>query len=160
MHRFGHLLDFDLMRFPHADRWFALAYRYTGWLIYARLARVVMVLVIVAGLFAWWRQVLLAEHALFQTNGSYTLGLLTLAALDILGVKVYQIAQALTMKRHKIRITGAGLHLYYGLPILTVETSDTWSVHFLKVTGCWPPVGCGLCFCAECKERRCTLCSK
>jgi putative peptide zinc metalloprotease protein len=126
MHRFGHLLDFDLMRFPHADRWFALAYRYIGWLIYARLARVVMLLVIVAGLFAWWRQVLLAEHALFQTNGSYTLGLLTLAALDILGVKVYQIAQALTMKRHNIRITGAGLHLYYGLPILTVETSDTW----------------------------------
>ena len=126
VHRIGNLLDLDLMRFPHADRWFGAAYRAVGWLLYARLTRVLMLVVIVAGLVAWWRQVLLAEHALFQTNGSYTYGLLTLAALDVIGVKIYQIAQALTMKRHNIHITSAGLHLYYGLPILTVETSDAW----------------------------------
>jgi CRP-like cAMP-binding protein/Zn-dependent protease len=125
-HRAGSLLELDLVRFPKADRWFEGAYRYGGWLLYARPVRVLWIVVVVAGLFAWWRQVLLAEHALFQTNGSYTLGLLTLAALDILGVKIYQVAQALTMKRYGIRITSAGLHLYYGLPMLTVETSDSW----------------------------------
>jgi putative peptide zinc metalloprotease protein len=122
----GKLLELDLVRVSWADRAFATAYAWGGWLLYTRPARLLWIVVIVAGLAAWWRQVLLAEHDLFQTNGSYTLGLVTLAALDILGVKIYQIAQALTMKRHDVRITGAGLQLYYGLPTMIVETSDAW----------------------------------
>ena len=124
--RVGGLLEIDLARVSWADRAFGLAYERGGWLLYARPARFLWVVTIVAGLVAWWRQVLLAEHSLLQTNGSYTLGLLTLAALDIGGVKVYQIAQALTMKRHNIQITSAGVQLYYGLPLLFVETSDVW----------------------------------
>ena len=124
--RAARVLEIDLARVTWADRAFALAYARGGWLLYARPVRLLWVVVIVAGLAAWWRQVLLAEHSLLQTNGSYTLGLLTLAALDIGGVKVYQIAQALTMKRHNIRITSAGLQLYYFLPLLFVETSDVW----------------------------------
>jgi putative peptide zinc metalloprotease protein len=124
--RAGRVLEIDVARVTWADRAFAQAYERGGWLLYTGPARLLWAVVIVAGLTAWWRQVLLAEHALLQTNGSYTLGLLTLAALDIGGVKVYQIAQALTMKRHKIRITSAGLQLYYFLPLMFVETSDVW----------------------------------
>jgi CRP-like cAMP-binding protein/Zn-dependent protease len=124
--RAGRVLEIDIARVSWADQAFSQAYARGGWLLYARPARLLWVVIIVAGLAAWWRQVLLAEHALLQTNGSYTLGLLTLAALDIGGVKVYQIAQALTMKRHNIRITSAGLQLYYFLPLMFVETSDVW----------------------------------
>ena len=124
--RAARVLEIDIARVTWADRAFALAYERGGWLLYTRPACLLWVVIIVAGLVAWWRQVLLAEHSLLQTNGSYTLGLLTLAALDIGGVKVYQIAQALTMKRHNIRITSAGLQLYYFLPLMFVETSDVW----------------------------------
>jgi putative peptide zinc metalloprotease protein len=124
--RAGRVLEIDITRVTWADQAFALAYARGGWLLYTRPARLMWAVIIVAGLVAWWRQVLLAEHALLQSNGSYTLGLLTLAALDIGGVKVYQIAQALTMKRHNVRITSAGLQLYYFLPLMFVETSDVW----------------------------------
>jgi CRP-like cAMP-binding protein/Zn-dependent protease len=124
--RAGRVLEIDLARVEWADRAFALAYARGGWLLYTRPACLLWAVIIVAGLISWWRQMLSAEHALLQTNGSYTLGLLTLAALDIGGVKVYQIAQALTMKRHNVKITSAGLQLYYLLPLMFVETSDVW----------------------------------
>jgi putative peptide zinc metalloprotease protein len=124
--RAARLLEVELGRVYWADQAFAQAYARGGWLLYTRPARVIWFVVVVLGLAAWWRQVLLAEHDLLQTNGSYTLGLLTLAALDIGGVKVYKMAQALTMKRHNIRITSAGLQLYYLLPLMFVETSDVW----------------------------------
>jgi putative peptide zinc metalloprotease protein len=124
--RAAQVLELDVARVTWADHAFTTLYQRVGWLLYTPAARVLWFAVVMVGLAAWWRQVLLAEHDLFQTNGSYTLGLITLAALDIGGVKVYQIAQALTMKRHNIQITSAGLQLYYGLPLMFVETSDVW----------------------------------
>lgn len=122
----GRLLELDLVRVTWADRAFTLAYRAGGWLLYARAARLLWVVIIAAGLVAWWRQVLLAEHALLQTNGSYTLGLLTLAVLDFGGIALYQIAQGLRMKHHNIRILSAGIQLNYLLPMVFVETTDVW----------------------------------
>ena len=103
------LLTIDLVRAPWADALLGAAYERGGWLLYTRPMKVVWALIILAGLVAWWAQVLMAQHELFQTHGSYTLGLITLAALDIAGVALYQIAQGLTLKRHRCRITGAGL---------------------------------------------------
>lgn len=122
----GGYLTLTLARLPWTDRWFAAAYAGPGWLLYTRLARWLWAVIIVAGLAAWWTQVLRAEHALFQTNGSYTLGLVTLAVLDVAGVALYQIAQGLTMKRHGCRVFDAGLQVYYGLPIVYVDTTDAW----------------------------------
>jgi len=122
----GRLLELDLIRVTWADRVFLAAYRAGGWLLYARPARILWALIIVAGLVAWWRQVLLAEHALLKTNGSYTLGLLTLAALDFGGTALYQVAQGLRMKHHNVRILSAGVQLNYLLPMVFVETTDVW----------------------------------
>jgi len=122
----GRAVELDLIRVTRADRAFTLLYRVGGWLLYVRAARVLWVLIIVAGLAAWWRQVLLAEHALLQTNGSYTLGLLTLAFLDFGGIALYQTAQGLRMKHHNIRILSAGVQLNYLLPMVFVETTDVW----------------------------------
>jgi putative peptide zinc metalloprotease protein len=122
----GRLLELDLIKLPQADALFGWAYRHGGWLLYLPIVRVLWLVIIVAGLATWWRQVLLAQHDLLQTNGSYTLGLLTLAALEFMGVALYQIAQGLRMKRHDVRITGAGLQLFYFLPNVYVETSDVW----------------------------------
>jgi CRP-like cAMP-binding protein/Zn-dependent protease len=122
----GRAVELDLIRVTWADRAFSLLYRAGGWLLYVRPARVLWVLIIVAGLAAWWRQVLLAEHALLQTNGSYTLGLLTLAFLDFGGIALYQSAQGLRMKHHNIRILSAGVQLNYLLPMIFVETTDVW----------------------------------
>ncbi|MFN8635908.1 MAG: cyclic nucleotide-binding domain-containing protein [Chloroflexota bacterium] len=124
--RAGRVLEIDLIRITWADRVFARAYQLGGWLLYVPAARILWVAVIVAGLAAWWRQVLLAEHDLLQTNGSYPLGLLTLAFLELFGVALYQTAQGLRMKRHNARIISAGIQLYYFLPSIFVETSDVW----------------------------------
>jgi len=125
----GRLLEIDLWQLKRADQAFSWAYDHGGWLLYVRPARVLWLLIIVAGLGTWWHQVLIAEHDLLQTNGSYTLGLLTLAVMEFVGIALYQVAQGLRMKRHDVRITAAGLQLSYFLPVLYVETSDVWLAH-------------------------------
>jgi putative peptide zinc metalloprotease protein len=122
----GRLTDVDLIQMRRPDDAFDWAYRHGGRFLYAPVARLLWVVIIVAGLATWWRQVLLAQHALLQTNGSYTLGLVTLAGLELVGIALYQIAQGLRMKRHNVRITRAGVQLYYFLPSMYVETSDVW----------------------------------
>ena len=74
--RAGRVLEVDVARVAWADGSFARAYERGGWLLYTRPALLLWAVIVVAGLAAWWRQVLLAEHDLLQTNGSYTLGLL------------------------------------------------------------------------------------
>jgi putative peptide zinc metalloprotease protein len=120
------LIAIDLFKAPWADALLGAAYARGGWLLYTRLARVVWTLIIVVGLAAWASQVIMAQHQLFQTRGSYTLGIVTLAALDVLGIALYQIAQGLTLKRHGCTITAAGLQLYVVVPVVYVETSDVW----------------------------------
>ncbi len=122
----GRLIAIDLVRAPWADALLGAAYARGGWLLYSRPARVLWALIIVAGLIAWGAQVWMAQHALFQTKGSYTLGLVTLAVLDVLGIGLYQIAQGLTLKRHGCTVTAAGLQLYCFVPVVYVETSDVW----------------------------------
>jgi putative peptide zinc metalloprotease protein len=122
----GKALSLELLRVPRADALAHRAYRAVGWPLYTRPARLLWAALIVVGLVVWWRQILLAEHALFKTNGSYTLGLVTLAVLDVAGVALHQAAQALTIARHGRRVNGAGLLLYYGVPVPFVETSDVW----------------------------------
>ncbi|MCC6177886.1 MAG: cyclic nucleotide-binding domain-containing protein [Chloroflexi bacterium] len=116
----------QLVRFRHADAFFSLFYRHGGHVLFSRPANVLWALVIVVGLVVWWRQILLAEHALFQTNGSYTLGLITLAVLDVAGIVLHEVAQGLAIKRHGCRVNGAGVMLFYGVPVPYVETSDIW----------------------------------
>ena len=122
----GRALSLDLVTFHRADGLFGAAYRTVGWLLYARLAKLVWLAVIVVGLVVWWRQILGAEHALFKTNGSYTLGLLTLGLLDVAGVALHEVAQGLAVKRHGRRVNAAGVLLYYFVPVAYVESSDVW----------------------------------
>jgi len=120
------LLSINLVRAPWLDELLGQAYQRAGWLLYTRPACLVWGVLIVGGLIAWWLQVLTAKHQLFQTHGSYTWGLVTLAVLDVAGIALYQIAQGLTLKRHRCTITAAGLQLYFFLPMVYVETSDVW----------------------------------
>jgi len=122
----GRAVSIELFRLRSADALFETAYGRFGWVLYSWPARIAWIVLIVVGLVVWWRQVLSAEHVLFKTNGSYTLGLITLAFLDTLGVGLHEIAQGLTIKRHGRRINGAGLLLYCGVPVAYVESSDVW----------------------------------
>ncbi|MDP8923213.1 MAG: cyclic nucleotide-binding domain-containing protein, partial [Chloroflexota bacterium] len=122
----GRALCLEVATFRQADALFGAAYRTVGRLLYARPAKILWSILIVVGLVVWWRQLLGAEHALFKTNGSYTLGLLTLGVLDIVGVALHEIAQGLTVKRHGRRVNGAGVLLLYSLPVAYVESSDIW----------------------------------
>ena len=122
----GTLFSFEILTLPRADDLFGSAYRAVGWLLYARLAKLLWCVLVAVGLVAWWLQVLSADHALFKTNDSYTLGLLTLGALDVVGVALHEIAQGLSVKRHGRRVNGAGVLLYYFLPVAYVESSDVW----------------------------------
>jgi CRP-like cAMP-binding protein len=124
--RLNRLLVLELVRFPSPDRLFETAYRSAGWLAYTTPAKALWAVVILVGLGIWWRQVLLADHALFETNGSYTLGLITLGVLDVLGANLHDLARGVTIKRHGRRIREAGVMLYYLVPSLYVGTSDVW----------------------------------
>ncbi len=124
--RLSKVIVLELFRIGGADQIVSAIYRYGGWLLYTRPALALWALMIVGGLAVWWYQFLLAGHPLFQTRGSYTLGFLTLCALDLIGINIHALAQAVTVKRHGRRINGAGLLLYYLLPVVYFETSDVW----------------------------------
>ena len=120
------VLILRLCELPNADRAFGAAYSRVGWLAYTRPATLLWSLLIAVGLLAWGYQFALAEYPIFQTNGSYTLGLITLAILDVVGVNLGLVAQALTVKHQGRSIDRAALVLYSMVPVLEVETTDAW----------------------------------
>ena len=122
----GRALTLPLYRFDAPDRAFSVAYRAVGWLAYTRAALVLWAALIASGLIVWAYQFVTASYPLFQTNGSYALGMITLAILDVAGVNVAVLAQGLTMKHQRRRIDEVTLVLYYLFPVLVVRKDDAW----------------------------------
>ena len=131
--RLGHWISralvIRLYNLPNADRAFAAAYRSVGWLTYTRPAGLLCALVVAIGILAWCYQFVLAEYPIFQARGSYTLGLVTLAVLDVVGLNLGVLAQGLTVKHQGRSITRAMLLLYSSVPVLDVDTTDAWMTH-------------------------------
>ncbi|MFN8524755.1 MAG: cyclic nucleotide-binding domain-containing protein [Chloroflexota bacterium] len=101
-------------------------YRGGGWLLYARATQILWIAIVLVGLGLWWRQFILADHALFKTNGSYLLGLITLFVLDAAGVNIHDVVQGLTLKHIGRRVNRGGIMSYYFVPIVFLDTTDAW----------------------------------
>ena len=117
----------DLVRVPWADALLGTAYRRVGWLLYARPARLIWALVIVAGL----DRLVGAGADSPSTTCSRRTARTPWAssrwpALDVVGVALYQIAQGLSVKRKRCTITGRRPPAVPAVPMIYVETSDVW----------------------------------
>ena len=81
---------------------------------------------VVVGLaaFAWRRAG--GDYSLLAVDGSYVLGGVGLAVLQLAVIFMHEHAHALTTKHFGRQVTRGGFMLYLGLPAFFVDTSDIW----------------------------------
>ena len=111
----------------HIDGLIAVLHRQGGWVLYAMPLQVLYVLLSVVGGALFVRHFVSGRYDLFQTVGSYGIGLLLLIGLNFLCLTVHEAAHALTAKHYGARVNRAGFMLYYGLPAAFVDTTDIWT---------------------------------
>ncbi len=110
----------------NADGFFDSLYRWGGWLLFTRPARILYGLVIVAGLVFFARELLAGNYPLLSAAGSFGLGLVILLALYYVMTFFHECGHALTCKQYGRRVPKGGLMLYMGSPAFFVDTTDIW----------------------------------
>jgi putative peptide zinc metalloprotease protein len=125
----AHTLAYRLQRFSdgatqrefslkNADGFFNTLYRWGGWLLFTRPARILYGLVLVAGLAFFVRELLAGTYPLLSTAGSFGLGLIILLVLNYVMTFFHECGHALTCKQH---LDGAQAGSHPGFP--------GWPVH-------------------------------
>jgi len=132
-----HTLAYRLQRFAatsmqkeislrNVDGFFATIYRRLAWPLFTRPGLITCVAVSIAGLVLFVRTLLVGTYPLFQTAGSYGLGLLVLfLAINVL-VFLHESGHALTVKHYGRTVLKGGFLFYYGSPAFFVDTTDIW----------------------------------
>jgi len=110
----------------NADRYFDWIYRHGGWLFFSPPAMILFIILSVVGipLFIW--EFIRGDYPLFQTAGSYGLGILTLLLLNIVILFIHEHGHGLTVKFYGRKIISGGIMLYWGTPCMFVDTTDMW----------------------------------
>jgi CRP-like cAMP-binding protein/Zn-dependent protease len=102
-------------------------HRRGGWLLYTTPMQVLYAALVLAGGWLFVQHLRSGRYDLFQTNGSYGLGLALLALLNYFSISVHELSHALTCKHYGARVNSAGVMLYYGLPAYFIDTTDVWT---------------------------------
>ncbi len=104
------------------DPWAAFLYRWAGWPFFTRAAGYLYPVVVFLGLatlgYAWWM--------LKPDLDRLFLGVVA-GAIVVHGL-LHELAHALAVKAVGRRVLGAGFGLFWGAPILFINTSDVWTV--------------------------------
>ena len=108
------------------DRWVSALYRAGGWLLFTRVARVLYLAVCVVGVALFVEALRSGGYNLVAVEGSYLVGGVVLAVLQLMVIFVHEHAHALTTKHFGREVTRGGFMLYLGLPAFFVDTSDIW----------------------------------
>jgi CRP-like cAMP-binding protein len=114
------------LRLEDVDWAFARVNAAIGGLVYNPVTKLVSIVVVLIGLAVLAYQLIAAGYPLFETRGSFILGLATLIALDALGVTISNLAQGLTIARHGRRVNAVGVMFHFVVPAVYVETTDIW----------------------------------
>ncbi|MBC8333277.1 MAG: hypothetical protein H8E28_14950, partial [Anaerolineae bacterium] len=106
-----------------------LARFYAGgiFLLYTRVAQVLMALVTLAGLGAFGYHAVRGNFSLLRgANGELTLGLIGLYLAQFCAILLHEAAHAFTVRHYGRQVRRAGFMLYFGMPAFFVDTSDIW----------------------------------
>jgi len=110
----------------NADDYFGWVYRHGGWVFLTSPAKITYGILSVAGvvLFIW--ELIGGNYPIFQTAGSYGLGILTLLLLNIAILIIHEHGHGLTVKSYGRKVISGGFMLYWGNPCMYVDTTDMW----------------------------------
>jgi putative peptide zinc metalloprotease protein len=108
------------------DGFFEAFYRRVARPLFERPGLIVGGLVSIAGLVLFFWLLLTGAYPLFQTAGSYGLGLLVLLVSNYVTVFFHECGHALTCKHYGRTVLKGGFLIYYGAPAFFVDTTDIW----------------------------------
>jgi len=110
----------------NADGYFDWVYRHGGWLFLTSPAKITYGILSVAGvaLFIW--ELIGGHYPIFQTAGSYGLGIITLLLLNNAVLIIHEHGHGLTVKSYGRKVISGGFMLYWGNPCMYVDTTDMW----------------------------------
>ena len=106
------------------DKSITLLYKYGGWLFFTRPAKVLCLLISLAGLVAFYR--ILVDPQYIFLGESFLPGLAMLWVAAIFPVAIHELGHALTVKHFGREVPKGGFMLFFGLPAAFVDTTDIW----------------------------------
>jgi putative peptide zinc metalloprotease protein len=118
------LIMWDIARWHNADRAVGFVYRSGGWLAFTRVGGALVVLLAIAGIVVWLREVAVGRHGLATVKDSYVLGLLVLTLLQVMSISVHEAGHALAIRHYGRRVRRLGLMIYYLFPAAYVDATD------------------------------------
>ncbi len=123
----GTFLFHSELALKNVDGFFAAVYRLGGKLLYTRPALIMLILVSLIGIPAFFYLSLRTDLSIITgATGSVGWGVLSLVAAQIVTIFIHESAHALTTKHYGRTIRRAGVGLYFGMPAFFVDTSDIW----------------------------------
>ncbi|MEK7862319.1 MAG: M50 family metallopeptidase, partial [Chloroflexota bacterium] len=114
----------DIAQWSNANTAVELLYRWGGRLAFTRVGALLVAALCVAGVAAWVRELGAARHNLITLEGSYTAGILSLIALQVLSISVHEAGHALAICHYGRRVRRLGLAMYYLFPCMYVDSTD------------------------------------
>jgi putative peptide zinc metalloprotease protein len=118
------LIMWDIARWNNPDRVVGLVYRFGGRLAFTRVGGALLVLLAIAGIVVWIREVGVGRHGLATVNGSYALGILALTLLQVASISVHEAGHALAIRHYGRKVRRLGLMIYYLFPCAYVDATD------------------------------------
>jgi CRP-like cAMP-binding protein/Zn-dependent protease len=118
------LIMWDIARWNNADRVVDIVYRFGGRLAFTRVGGTLVVLLAIAGIVVWVRELGTGRHGLATVNGSYVWGILALTVLQVLSISVHEAGHALAIRHYGRRVRRLGVMIYYLFPAAYVDSTD------------------------------------
>jgi CRP-like cAMP-binding protein/Zn-dependent protease len=131
--RVSHLVDVAIKRFlqtrfplKNLDRRLGAIYHWGGRLFYSRLANILYLLIILAGIALFALQLVQGTAVLGSSKQPVGLGVLVLVLAYLIALGVHELAHALTVKHFGGEVHEGGVMIYFGGPALFANTTDIW----------------------------------
>jgi putative peptide zinc metalloprotease protein len=99
-------------------------YRAFGWRLFTRTSLLLVWIVVLGGLFAFWRAT--QRQKLFALGGSGLLGALAVGAGYLLALAIHELMHGLAVKSYGRRVNRGGFMIMMGMPFAFMDTSDMW----------------------------------
>jgi putative peptide zinc metalloprotease protein len=109
------------------DPFYTALYRSFGWILYTPPVQILILLVTLAGVPAFFYMATHGNLSLLTGAGNALgVGLVFLIIAEIFSIFSHESAHALTVKRYKRQVRRGGMGLYFGTPTFFMDTTDIW----------------------------------
>jgi Zn-dependent protease len=115
------------LSFKGVDSFYGALYKLIGWFLYSRPVQILLLLVFLAGLPAFYIITPQGDLSyIIRAGGSVELGLVGLLVAQTIVLFVHESGHALTTKHYGRSLRGGGVGLYFGMPTFFMDTTDIW----------------------------------